>query len=100
MLPTTAYLDLDEGTVTMRLLTDVAPVTVARFAELNEIFVLFALVIDDAIILHDRLTWPAGRLIHPDDDRLIRLHSPGAVSAGRHVAGMQTDIPRRWQCRG
>ncbi|HEX5070282.1 MAG TPA: peptidylprolyl isomerase [Vicinamibacterales bacterium] len=33
-LPTTAAIILEEGTVTLRLLTDVAPVTVARFAEL------------------------------------------------------------------
>jgi cyclophilin family peptidyl-prolyl cis-trans isomerase len=34
VLPTTAHIELEEGTVTMRLLTDVAPVTVARFAEM------------------------------------------------------------------
>jgi cyclophilin family peptidyl-prolyl cis-trans isomerase/HEAT repeat protein len=33
-LPTTAFLELEEGTVTLRLLSDAAPVTVARFAEL------------------------------------------------------------------
>jgi len=33
-LPKTANLELDEGVVTLKLLTDVAPVTVARFAEM------------------------------------------------------------------
>lgn len=34
--PTTASLELDEGAVTVRLLSDVAPVTVARFAQLAD----------------------------------------------------------------